>query len=981
MGWARRPRRRQRGAAASRLEPAASVWSRLADPAAAQAPVFVLEVTRRRGPRRYRYVAVNEAYVNRLGHFGTVTDVVGCTPADLLPRDVAARATERYDRVAATGEPLTYEMGFEFESRAAVEYEVVLEPVFDAAGRCSHVVGLARERSGPTDAVALRQSERRFAALVAHSSDMVAVIDAQGRVLYGSPAVTRILGWPSGTPATPDGVGISVFNLVHPDERAAIIEQFDSVLESGRYDNRREFRLRRADGTWCWLEAVGTNRLDDPAVRGIVVNARDISERKAADEALRASQERFRSLVQHASEFVLVYSPDQRISYASPAVGRFVGCDTSALIGTEQSDLVHPDDRDRVVTALARLAPSGSRTTSFLARLRRHDGEYRSLEFVATNLLGNPSVAGVVVNARDVTDRLQAEGALRESEERFRSAFEFAPIGMTLADQSGRIIRCNEALAHMLGRSAADVTTRTIRDITHPDDWADNDDKIHRLFAGELRGYRLEKRYLHADGHTIWVSVSASSVRDANGLTRYMIGQIEDITERKAIGERLVHQAIHDPLTGLPNRLLFMDRLRDLMGRGNRRRHRIAVLFVDLDHFKVINDSLGHEAGDQLLLAVGHRLRRMLRPTDTVARFGGDEFTILCPDVDDPEAVTSLAERVLEEIARPVWLVDGEVFATASVGIACSMQRPDAPESPETLVRDADAAMYRAKELGRRRVEFFDQRLRARTVEHLHVGNDLHRALERGEFELHYQPILELETGRVSGFEALCRWRHPDRGLTGPVDFIGLAEETGLIVPLGGWVLTTACAQLATWQAAQPDDEHPLTVSANVSPRQLAEPSFPAQIRDVIRQSAIRPGSLWLEITETALMHDTESATSALRALRGLGVHLAVDDFGTGYSSLSHLKRFPIEALKIDQSFIQGLNRDGEDAAIVTAVVSLAHALGLTSTAEGVETPEQLADLRTLGCEYAQGHLFAEPVPASMVSELTLQPWANLNRA
>ncbi len=938
-------------------------------------------MTRRRDARRFRYVAVNEAYAERLGHHGKVAQIVGRSPADLLPDHFAASALERYDRVVATGEPLCYEVGFDFTHRSAIEYEVVLEPVLDGAGRASHIVGLARVRPGPDDAVALRQTERRFAALVEHSSDMVTVLDAEGRILYGSPAVTRVLGWPSGSPTEHDGAGVSAFDLVHPDDRAATLEAFTANVEHNEYGNRREFRLRRSDGAWCWVEAVGTNRLDDPAVRGIVVNARDISERKGADEALRASQERFRSLVQHASEFVLVYGPDQRISYASPAVGRFVGCDASTLIGTEQSELVHPEDRDRFMAGLASLAGDGHRTGGFLARLRRHDGQYRYLEVVATNLLDNASVTGVVVNARDVTDRLEAEGALRESEERFRSAFEFAPIGMALADRAGRLVRCNEALAHMLGRSPAEITGRTIREITHPEDWDDNDDKIHRLFSGELRGYKLEKRYLHADGHAIWVSVSVSGVRDADGVTRYMIGQVEDITERKAIGERLVHQAIHDPLTGLPNRLLFMDRLRDLMARSAGRRHRVAVLFVDLDHFKVINDSLGHEAGDQLLLAVGHRLRRMLRPTDTVARFGGDEFTILCPDVDDPESVTGLAERVLEEIARPVWLVDGEVFATASIGIACSLQRADGPESPETLVRDADAAMYRAKELGRRRVEFFDQRLRARTVETLHIGNDLHRALERGEFELHFQPILELEMGRVSGFEALVRWNHPERGLTGPAEFIGLAEETGLIVPLGAWVLETACAELAAWQAAQPDTEHPLTVSANVSPRQLAEPSFPAQIRTVIQQSGIRPGTLWLEITETALMHDTESATSALRALRGLGVHLAVDDFGTGYSSLTHLKRFPIEALKIDQSFIRGLNRDGEDAAIVTAVVSLAHALGLTSTAEGVETPEQLADLRTLGCEYAQGHLFSVPVPASRVPDLTLQPWANLNRA
>ncbi len=968
MGWARKLHRwGSRRLHGSRLAGADASWTQVAG-AAPSDPMFLLEVGRP-GRGRFRYVGINEAYARHVGLFNDFPSdaersramVVGRTPSELLPLDFASAATERYEQAVASDEPLHYEVGFDFPERS-IEYEVTLQPIRDRTGRCTHLLGLSRELSGVTSDVALRQSERRFGALVEHSSDMVTVLDADGRFLYGSPAVTRVLGWPSGAfPAGDPARAYSAFELVHPDDVEEVEKLFRSGIAEGRLEDRREFRMRRADGSWCWVEAVGTNRLDDPAVRGIVVNSRDISERKAAEDALRSSQERFRSLVQHASDFVIVYDAGGTISYASPAVEPFLGRSAGDLIGTEQSELAHPDDREQFVTRLADVANHAGQTSRLTVRLRRIDGEYRWLEIAATNLLEDPNVEGIVVNARDVTDALRASAALRESEARFRSAFEYAPIGMALAGRDGKLLRSNDSFARMLGRSPDEMTGLSIRDITHPDDWDDNDDRIRQLFAGEIRGYQLEKRYLHADGYPIWVSVSVSAVTDNDGVPIYMIGQIEDITERKAIGERLIHQAIHDPLTGLPNRTLFMDRLRAKMGRSNRRRHRVAVLFVDLDQFKVINDSLGHNAGDQLLLAVGHRLRRMLRPSDTVARFGGDEFTILCEDIDDPSAVMALAERVLEEIARPVWLADGEIFVTASIGIACSDRGGD---TPETLVRDADAAMYRAKERGRRRAEFFDERSRARTVEHLSIGTGLHRALERRELELHYQPILELETQRVIGFESLVRWRHPERGLVAPIEFIGLAEETGLIVPLGSWVLETACSQVAAWQADQ-DGGQPLTVSANVSPRQLAEPSFPDQISRILRDSGIRPGSLWLEITETTLMHDTESAASALRALRALGVHLAVDDFGTGYSSLSHLKRFPIEALKIDQSFIHGLAVDPEDTAIVTAVVSLAHALGLSSTAEGVETPEQLANLRTLGCELAQGNLFSEPRPAT----------------
>ena len=967
-GWAWGRRRHRTGTsrppARTRAPlPADRVWARMAGTPPPSPPIFLLEVRSARKSPRFRYVGTNDAYRTHLGVFGGSEDIVGHSPEELLPESFAREALERYEQVADGGTPLRYEAGFEFQDGTAT-YEVTLEPIADGTERCTKILGIARLRPDVDTDAALQASERRFAALVEHSSDMVVVLDATGLIVYGSPAVSRVLGWPSGVFPNHDGAmdPISAFELVHPDDRERIQDLFEAGIASGEVERRTELRLRRADGSWCWVEAVGTNRLSDPAVQGIVVNARDASERHAAEAALRRSEDRFRSLVQHASEFVTVYGTDDRITYASPAVGRFIGCSPEELIGTRKTGVIHPDDRAGFLAGLARIRATPGQSGWLTARLLRGDGEYRWLEATATNLLDNPNVAGVVVNAHDVTERLRAEWALRDSEERFRSAFEHAPIGMALADDTGRFLRVNAAFAHMLGRTPGQLADMSIGEITHPDDWSENDENIRRLFSGELSGYRMEKRYVHADGHLVLVALSVSAVRDGSGQPLYMIGQVEDITERKAIGERLVHQAIHDPLTGLPNRTLFIDRLRTLM---SRRGDRIAVLFLDLDNFKVINDSLGHEAGDQVLVTIGHRLRRMLRPSDTVARFGGDEFTILCPATPDADAVMSLAERVLEEVERPVLLTEGEIFVTASIGIACSDHRE---ETPETLVRDADAAMYRAKELGRRRAEFFDERARVRSLEHLNIGNALHRALERGEFELHYQPIFELETGRLSGFEALVRWRHPDRGLVGPVEFIGLAEETGLIVPLGIWVVEVACRQLATWQATETETRR-LTMSVNLSPRQLAEPSLPEQISQILDRTGIRRGSLWLEITETALMQDTESASSALRALQALGIHLAVDDFGTGYSSLSHLKRFPIEALKIDASFIAGLAHDPEDAAIVTAVVSLAHALGLSSTAEGVETPEQLAELLTLGCEHAQGHLFAEPRPAEALTD------------
>jgi diguanylate cyclase (GGDEF)-like protein/PAS domain S-box-containing protein len=636
------------------------------------------------------------------------------------------------------------------------------------------------------------------------------------------------------------------------------------------------------------------------------------------------------------------------------------------VVGRHITTFVHPEDREAATTAFIEFA-AGTLREPTRARVVCADGNWLEIEAVATNMVDDPVLAGHVITVRDVTERRETARALADAQERFRTAFEQAPIGMSLTTLDGVVMRANHALARILGVEAEALVGHRITEFTHPDDVELTSAELSRLASGDIERYRMEKRYLDREGRVVWASVSVSLVRDANGDPLYTVGQVEDITERKAIAERLEHAAIHDPLTGLPNRVLFMDRLEHALTVAARSRRRVGVVFLDLDRFKFVNDSYGHAAGDRLLVAVADRLRSALRPSDTVARFGGDEFVVLCEEVAGEEAALEIAGRMSDAVSRPVLLPEGEVFVTASLGVALS---GTADDTAENLLRDADTAMYRAKDQGRARTEVFDERTHQRAVHQLRTGNDLHRALERREFQVHYQPVVDVPTGSVAGFEALVRWQHPTRGLILPGDFVALAEETGLIVPLGAWVLEEACRQVAAWQARMPDDAPPLFISVNLSPRQLAEPTLPAETARILEHTGVDPASVWLEITESTLMHDAESAIGALRALRALGVHLSVDDFGTGYSSLSYLKRFPVEALKVDRSFVDGLGRESGDSAIVTAVITLAHALGLRAVAEGVETDIQLNELQMLGCDMAQGYLFSHPKPASQLEHL-----------
>jgi diguanylate cyclase (GGDEF)-like protein/PAS domain S-box-containing protein len=720
------------------------------------------------------------------------------------------------------------------------------------------------------------------------------------------------------------------------------------------------------------LEVVGTCAV-------IWILAYNQREKERVEGSLRQSEGRFRALVQHASDIIMVVSRDGTITYASPAFESILGYAAGESTGMPARSIMDDEDPGRLAKLLTQASTSGHVGRAEI-RLRHHDETWRWFEATFTNQFDDPGVEGWVANLRDISERRLADAALRQAQEVFRHAFDEAGIGMTLVDPAGRIIRSNEAMAQMLRYQSADALMGvSVVDITHPDDRAATSERVGASAAGELDSFRAEKRLLRSDGETVWVALTASSVKDDAGDTMFTISQLEDISERKAFSDRLRYEAAHDVMTGLLNRASFSERVEAAVASGDANGRNAAVLFVDLDHFKLINDSLGHAAGDDLLVNVAQRLRNTLRPGDLLARFGGDEFVLLCTDLAGNQAVSAIAKRLLAAIAEPIVIANDEVFVTASVGIAVAR----ADDNAETLLRHADAAMYQAKHDGRARSVLFRPDHHGSAVAALKTGNDLHRALDRDEFEVHYQPIIMLRTGRVIGFEALVRWNHPERGLLSPAEFIPFAEETGLIVPIGAWALEEACRQTAHWQAVRDADpetagEPPLSISVNLAARQVADRTLAKTVADIIARTGIAAEAIVLELTENTLMLDTSSTIDALQALRSQGVRLSIDDFGTGYSSLSYLKRFPVEALKIDRTFISGLGRETEDTSIVEAIIRLAHALELSAVAEGLETPTQLETLRTLGCDYAQGYLLGRPRPASVIGDRPaddLTPW------
>jgi diguanylate cyclase (GGDEF)-like protein/PAS domain S-box-containing protein len=793
-----------------------------------------------------------------------------------------------------------------------------------------------------------------------NSSEIVTIVDPDGTLRYASPAFERVLGYDS-----KEAIGtMNVLDYVHPDDLPHVLEETEKALsEGGITTNKAEYRFRHKDGSWRWMESVGTYLLDDPSVNGIVVTSRDLTERKEAEE-------RYRTLVERipAITYIQQIGRNSHTLYVSPQVTDMVGytpeeCTTSPDLWIK---ILHPDDRERVLAEDRRTNETGDPFVMEYRQLAK-DGHLVWIRDEATLVRdekGEPLYRlGVQI---DITVRKQTEEALRDAEHRYRTLVEQIPAVTYIdpVDDPDTSLYTSPHIEQMLGYTPQEWQTEKLwPKRLHPDDRERILAADERFEAGGGEPFSEEYRLLAKDGSVVWVREEAVLVRDEAGEPLYWQGVFYDLTERKALEERLHYQALHDPLTDLPNRRLFMDRLGQALRRTMRQHNQVAVLFMDLDGFKVVNDSLGHDVGDLLLTVVAQRLRRCLRPEDTLARFGGDEFVVLIEALDDPAQAVQVAERITEELRRPFLIEARDLYVIASIGISLGDART---HDTDDLLREADTAMYRAKDEGGD-FRVFNPAMYERAFSRLEVENDLRRAIEQEEFVVHYQPMVDLQTGELWGMEALVRWDHPERGLLEPSQFVPVAEESGLVIPMGEQILREACFRAKEWQEENPRIPPPV-MSVNLSASQLSRLDLADTVERVLGETGLEGNRLTLDVTETVYVQVLAGNTAMLDRLRGLGVRFSIDDFGTGYSSLSYLKRLPADAIKIDQSFVKGLGKDVEDTAVVRMIIELAHTLGLEVIAEGVETEEQATLLKEMGCDFAQGYHFSKPLPAEAAS-------------
>ncbi len=813
------------------------------------------------------------------------------------------------------------------------------------------VIGSALARRDAAEASVATES--KFRALVQNSSDALIVIDDQG--VINQPPIGRILfGY------TPDELfGRNALELVHPEDMDFAVSELVKAVEDPDYQATNAMRIRHADGHWIPIELVARSHFDDPAINGVVMNVRDHSERDAFASALRTSEERLRTLIENlpGAVYRCRATPPYHDEFVSDIIEELTGYTPEQFVSGEVvfDQLMPSEHRERTDAELAE-AIAGRRPFEIEFPIRHRDGSIRWLAEHGRATYddeGRPEyLEGFIL---DVTSRVEAVNENRESETKLANLIDNVP-GVVFRCESTppyRDLFISDTIEELTGYpSSAFGRELEFYDLM-PAEHQESVDAEIRDRTAEGASYRVEYEVLHRDGARRWIEERGQAILNPDGTTRWIDGVMMDLTDRKALEQQLAHDAAHDPLTGLPNRTMLLEHLETMLARSGRTGSHTAVLFVDLDRFKLVNDAMGHTAGDELLVHFTRRLSSVLRESDLAARTGGDEFVIVCADLAHPEEAETIAQRVAAVLADPFTVRGRAVFVTASIGIAFA--EPDAQGGD--VLQSADAAAYRAKDRGRNRYEVFDDALRAATAAALEIETDLHRALERHELFLRYQPVVDMATGQMLGAEALVRWLHPHRGLLGPDQFLPAAEASGLVVAVGREVL-----ELATGAMADVPAELLPHVAINLSPRELAQRDVVERIRDALDANLVDPNRLCVEITENAVLDDLDVTIATLDSIRELGACLAIDDFGTGYSSLSYLRRLPVDTVKIDRTFTSELCSEGANITIIAGIIGLARGLGLDVIAEGVETEEQAHTLLELGCTRAQGYLYSPPI-------------------
>jgi len=807
----------------------------------------------------------------------------------------------------------------------------------------------------------LREREidnRLLAEIVGQSRDAIITKDLDNRVVHWNPAAAAIFGY-----SAEQAIGRNATGLISLDSSPATIASRLDQLRQG-VSVTRAVRQRTRDGRLIDIEiSMSPLRDADAQVLGQITVSRDITSRIMTEQALRESEARnqlLAAVVDQTAESIITKDLDNIVLSWNPGASTMFGYSAVEAIGQNISRLVIPDaDEARVAAAIS--DTRARRTYTGFEVRRTREGRAFDVEVSYSPLFDAKGVhIGEISIARDISERIRAEEVLRDHQLFLEQAQAIGGIGSWAVTLGDSRLTWSDEMLRIFGTLREDFNDRpdAFWSRVHPDDLDRVRLTADKAIAGRT-AYTNEFRIVRADGTIRWVHDHAAIVSDEANRAVRIVGVTQDVTDRRVAQERIEFLATRDPLTELPNRLLLRDRIGHGMASASRNGTLLAVLFIDLDRFKTINDSLGHRVGDEMLEQVAGRLARCVREEDTLARLGGDEFVVLLEGLQEAQGAASVARKVLKLLSRPYTIEGHQLSTSCSIGISLF---PTDGEDAQALMKNADAAMYHAKERGRGNYQYFSASLHSRAVERLSIETALRRALDRDEFELHFQPQVRMDDARVVGMEALLRWNHPEQGQIAPARFIRIAEESGLIVPLGEWALNAACAQVRRWLD---QGLTPARLAVNVSVGQLSR-GFVRSVSRILQQHRIDGSQLELEMTESLLMQQVDENVKLLRRLGDLGVQVALDDFGTGYSSLAYLKKFPIDALKIDRSFVRDIAEDPDDSAITAAVIAIGHHMQLRVVAEGVETAQQLGILRAMNCDEYQGYLFSRPVAAEI---------------